>query len=134
MSPELKKYLPPPDLISEYNFSTLRFIRSNYEIMIVAWSERLNSKVLPKYVDKPIIKVTDSHNELLGLDCSLQTTLFTFVEKFTIIINIVVAGLPLGLNPERPDEDRLYKLDQHEVLFDALLYLMGKVRDNLHAQ
>ena len=60
--------------------------------------------------------------------------MFTFVEKFSVIIKIVVAGLPLGLNPDKPDEDRLYKLDQHEVLFDALLCIMGKVRDNLHVK
>jgi hypothetical protein len=50
LSPELKKYLPPPDMISEYNNNTLRFIRSNYEIMLTAWSERLNAKILPKYI------------------------------------------------------------------------------------
>ena len=39
-----------------------------------------------------------------------------------------MAGIPLGLNPE---EDRLYKLDRHENLFEVLITIMTQVRDNL---
>ena len=48
-------------MISEYNNSTLRFLRANYEAMISLWTERLESKILPKY-NYPIVNVIDDGN------------------------------------------------------------------------
>lgn len=44
------------------------------------------------------------------------------------MIKIIVAGIPLGLNPE---EDRIYKLERHENLYDVLILVMKNVKNNL---
>jgi hypothetical protein len=49
LSPEARKYMPPVDIIKQYNNDSVRMIRTNYEMMISAWSDRVINKVLPKY-------------------------------------------------------------------------------------
>jgi len=36
----------------------LRFIRSNYEIMVGAWTDRLITKILPKF-NLPVVNVVE---------------------------------------------------------------------------
>ena len=42
------------DVITEFSQKTLRFLRSNYEVFVSAWCDRLLTKVLPAY-NEPIL-------------------------------------------------------------------------------
>jgi len=60
-------------------------IRTNYEMMISAWSDRVVNKVMAKYcID--ILEIDANQrsagNSLLGLEMRIKSDLFTFVQRF----------------------------------------------------
>ena len=103
ISADAKKYLPPPDLISEYYLGVLRFNRTNYEILVALWGERLITKIMPKY-NVPIVNSCANHltnnNGLIGLEISIDQSYFTFVTRFTSMVHILVHNIPTGLGEE----------------------------------
>jgi hypothetical protein len=125
LSQDARKYLPPPDLIQEYNNSTLRFIRSNYEIMVAAWTVRLVEKVLPKY-NVPVVNAEDSIDKI-GVDTHLNLSLPNFLITYCQIVKTIVANIPLGL----ANEDKFYRQERLEDLFDCTLKLITTLNNNL---
>jgi hypothetical protein len=83
-------------------------IRTNYEMMISAWADRVVNKVMAKYcVD--ILEIDANQrsagNGLLGLEMRIKTDLFTFVHRFSQMLQVIVFNIPLGF----ANEDKIYK-------------------------
>lgn len=67
--------MPPADLINEENRTFLRFLRSNYEAFISAWTERMLQKTLAEF-NMPVVTLRDSR---LQLDFKI----FEFIGRFS---------------------------------------------------
>jgi len=52
----------------------------------------------------------------------IKTELFTFVLRFSQMLQIMVFNIPLGF----PNEDNIYKQERHEDLFDCTLKILKK--------
>ena len=65
------------DVITEFSQKTLRFLRSNYEVFVSAWCDRLLTKVLPAY-NEPI---------LTQLQLSLQP--FTITSHLPSLLSLI---------------------------------------------
>lgn len=106
--PDQRKYMPPTDIIKQYNSDTLRMIRTNYEMMISSWADRTINKILPKHCIS-VIEIDQNQrsagNSLLGLEMRLNTGMFTFVLRYTQMLAVIVYNVPLGF----VNEDNIYK-------------------------
>lgn len=133
ISPEARKYLPPLEIIRQYNNDTTRMIRTNYEFMISAWSDRLVNKIMAKHCTD-IIEIDANQrstgNSLLGLEMKIKTDLFLFVLRFSEMLKVIVFNIPLGF----VNEDKIYKQERHDDLYDCTIKILKKVIQTLTYQ
>lgn len=97
--------------------------------MVSSWTQRLLAKILPKY-NLPIVNIVDplsTNSDLLGVEMSLDFNLFTFVQRFTSMVKVITVNIPLGF----PNEDKFYKQEVYEDLFECALKIMQNVMNNL---
>jgi hypothetical protein len=64
---------------------------------------------------------------LLGLEMRIKTELFTFVLRFSQMLQVIVFNIPLGF----VNEDKIYQQERHEDLYDCTLKILKKVIQTL---
>jgi len=60
----------------------------------------------------------------------LKSELFTFVLRYSQMLQVIVYNIPLGFT----NEDGIYKQERHEDLYDCTLKILEKVMKTLENQ